>query len=95
MNDRYLAITDSKSVIVYQIPRFDDFKHKKPDNLSIKQIHNFPISDLSQLFIHEETLIVIGALNARLYSFGGVVLKEINATEVEGNKTSISVLRKI
>lgn len=39
-----------------------------------------------KIFIYDEMLIVVGYQNVRIYSFGGIVLKEISFNDNEGNK---------
>lgn len=85
LNERNLAITNQKSIAIYKIPRVDDFKEAKTNkNVSIKNVHTFSVLDCMQIFIYDEMLIVVGYQNVRVYSFGGIVLKEINFNDNEG-----------
>lgn len=85
LNERNLAITNQKAIAIYKIPRADEFKEKQNKNVSIKHIQTFNVIDCMQIFIYDEILIVVGYQNARIYSFGGIVLKEINFNDNEGN----------
>lgn len=86
LNERNLAITNQKIIAIYKIPRTDEFKDAKNNkNVSIKLIHTFNVIDCMQIFIWNEILIVIGYQNVRIYSFGGIILKEIHFNENEGN----------
>lgn len=48
-------------------------------------MHSFVDSNCQQMFIFEENLIVVGHDKVRIYSFGGIVLKEITFNNNEGN----------
>lgn len=86
LNERNLAITNQKNIAIYKIPRTDEFKDiKNNKNVSIKHIQTFNVTDCMQIFIYDEMLIVVGYQNVRIYSFGGIVLKEINFNDNEGN----------
>lgn len=84
MNERNFAITNQKSVAIYRIPRPDEFKDKQNKNVAIKHIQTFNVTDCMKIFIYDEILIVVGYQNARIYSFGGIVLKEIYFNDNEG-----------
>lgn len=88
LNDRNLAITNHKSVAIYKIPRVDEFLAVRGANAAIKMMHTFHDTDCSQIFIFDETLVVLGYEKVRLYSFGGIVLKEINFNDNEGEFSS-------
>lgn len=86
LNERNLAITNQKNIAIYKIPRPDEFKDAKNNkNVSIKHVQTFNVTDCMQIFIYDEMLIVVGYQNVRIYSFGGIVLKEINFNDNEGN----------
>lgn len=95
LNERNLAITNQKSIAIYKIPRTDEFKGQQNPNgnasgeggggASIKHIQTFNVLDCMQIFIYDETVIVVGYQNVRSYSFGGIALKEINFNDNEGN----------
>ncbi|XP_031624107.1 intraflagellar transport protein 140 homolog isoform X2 [Contarinia nasturtii] len=92
LNERNLAITNQKNIAIYKIPRADDFKDAKNNkNVSIKQVHTFNVLDCMKIFIYDEMLIVIGYQNVRVYSFGGIVLKEINFNDNEGSPIGASL----
>lgn len=93
LNDRNLAITNHKSVAIYKIPRTDEFHDKTNSSAVIKMIHTFHNVDCSRIFIYDEILVVIGYENVRLYSFNGIVLKEINFNDNEGNPIGASLMR--
>lgn len=84
LNERNLAITNQKNIAIYKIPKADEFKEKQNKNVAIKHIHTFNVADCMQIYIYDEILIVVGYQNARTYSFGGIVLKEINFNDNEG-----------
>lgn len=85
LNERNLAITNQKNIAIYKIPRSDEFKDVKNNkNVTIKHIQTFNVIDCMQIFIYDEMLIVVGYQNVRIYSFGGIVLKEINFNDNEG-----------
>lgn len=84
LNERNLAITNHKIIAIYKIPRADEFKDKTNQNVSIKHVQSFNVTDCMQIYIYDEMLIVVGYQNARIYSFGGIVLKEINFNDNEG-----------
>lgn len=91
LNERNLAITNHKSIAIYKIPRADEFRDSK--NASIKMIHTFNDADCARIFIFDEIVIVVGYENVRLYSFGGIVLKEIMFNDNEGNPIGASLTR--
>lgn len=85
LNDRNVAITNQKSIAIYRVPRTDEFKDKQnSQNAAIKHMQTFNVTDCMHIFIHDEILIVVGYQNVRTYSFGGIVLKEINFNDNEG-----------
>lgn len=84
LNERNLAITNQKNIAIYKIPRADEFKEKENKNVAIKHVHTFNVLDCMQIFVYDEILIVVGYQNVRSYSFGGIVLKEINFSDHEG-----------
>lgn len=85
MNDRNIAITNQRIIAIYKIPRPGEFQDKTNNtNLAVKLIHTFNDSDCMQIFIYDEILIVLGYEKIRLYSFGGIVLKEITFNDNEG-----------
>lgn len=97
LNERNIAVTNQKSVAIYKIPRADEFKSQKSSksnsnnntnsassNVGINLIQTFNVFDCMNIFIYDETVIVIGYENVRIYSFGGIVLKEINFNDNEG-----------
>lgn len=87
LNDRNMAITNHRTIAIYKIPRPDEFQDKRNNkSLTIKLIHTFNDSDCIQILIYEEILIVLGYEKIRLYSFGGIVLKEITFNDNEGMK---------
>lgn len=86
LNERNLAITNQKNIAIYKIPRIDEFADaKNSKNVSIKHVQTFNVTDCMQIFIYDEMLIVVGYQNVRIYSFGGIVLKEIQFNDIEGN----------
>lgn len=85
LNERNLAITNQKNIAVYKIPRPDEFQDRRSNrSLSIKLVHNFVDSDCQQIFLYGENVIVVGHEKVRLFSFGGIVLKEISFNNNEG-----------
>lgn len=99
LNERNLAVTNQKSIVIYKIPRGDDFKagiqqngassnnndnSNSARNVAITLVQTFNVFDCMNIFIYDETIIVIGYQNVRIYSFGGIVLKEINFNDNEG-----------
>lgn len=103
LNERNLAVTNQKSVAIYKIPRTDEFKGKQnssnsnnnnnnrnstSSNVGINLVQTFNVFDCMNIFIYDETVIVIGYQNVRIYSFGGIVLKEINFNDNEGSCTN-------
>lgn len=105
LNERHIAVTNQKSVAIYKIPRADEFKsHPKSGNnitntnttsgnVSINLVQTFNVLDCMNIFIYDETVIVIGYENVRIYSFGGIVLKEINFNDNEGTPIGASLTR--
>lgn len=85
LNERNLAITNHKNIAIYKIPRLEEFKDKKNKNVAIQHVRSFNVVDCMQIFMYDEILIVVGYQNVRTYSFGGIVLKEINFNDSEGN----------
>lgn len=85
LNERNLAITNHKIIAIYKIPRADEFKDKKNKNVSIQHVHTFNVTDCMQIYTYDEMIIVVGYQNVRIYSFGGIVLKEILFNDNEGN----------
>lgn len=85
LSERNLAITNQKNIAIYKIPRPDEFQDRRSNrSLSIKLVHSFVDSDCQQMFIYEENLIVVGHEKVRIFSFGGIVLKEITFNNNEG-----------
>lgn len=99
LNERNIAVTNQKAVAIYKIPRADEFKSAPKSgsssktninstntggNVSINLVQTFNVFDCMNIFIYDETVIVIGYENVRIYSFGGIVLKEINFNDNEG-----------
>lgn len=82
LNDRYLVVTNKRSVIVYKITIQDS--HSNP--ITIKQMNTFKDIDCISLFIWNETIIMVGQENVKFYSLGGVVLREIFSNDMEGNE---------
>lgn len=91
LNERNLAITNQKIISIYKIPRADQFRDKLNKNVAIKMVHTISDAECSKMFIFDETLIVIGYENIRLFSFGGIILKEINFNETEGKPIGASL----
>lgn len=84
LNERNLAITNQKTIAIYKIPRAEEFKEKQNKNVGIKHIQTFNVFDCMQIFMYDEIVTVVGYQNVRIYSFGGIVLKEINFNDNEG-----------
>lgn len=98
LNERNIAVTNQKAVAIYKIPRADEFKSQPKSaasntnintngtsgNVGINLVQTFNVFDCMNIFIYDETVIVIGYENVRIYSFGGIVLKEINFNDNEG-----------
>lgn len=84
LNDRYLVITNNRVIVVYKIARSDEYEDSKAKALPITQIHTFADSDCVQLFIWDETVIVLCRENIKFYSLGGVILREIFFNDTEG-----------
>lgn len=98
LNERNLAVTNQKTVAIYKIPRNDEFKSQQNNtssnsninnnstssNVAINLIQTFNVFDCMNIFIYDETVIVVGYQNVRVYSFGGIALKEINFNDNEG-----------
>lgn len=53
-------------------------------NLNIKLINTFIVNECTQLFIYEESIVVLGQLDIKIYSLGGVILKELHFNDIEG-----------
>lgn len=91
LNERNIAVTNQKTVAIYKIPRADEFKTQQSgnsnnnNNVAINLVQTFNVFDCMNIFIYDETVIVIGYENVRIYSFGGIVLKEINFNDNEGS----------
>lgn len=78
-----MIITNNRTVVVYKITKPDDFESKNR-SLAIKQQHTFHNVDCVQIFIWDETIIILGQNDIKFYSLGGVVLREIYFNENEG-----------
>lgn len=99
LNERNIAVTNQKSLAIYKIPRADEIKslqngssnntNSTSSNVGINLVQTFNVFDCMNIFIYDETVIVIGYENVRIYSFGGIVLKEINFNDNEGLYTII------
>lgn len=92
LNERYLIITNNRTIVVYKIARPDEHRDSKAKVLSITQMHTFTEPDCVQLFIWDETVIVLCRENIKFYSLGGVILKEIYFNDTEGESTVYDVI---
>lgn len=84
INERYLVITNNRIIVVYKIARTEEYQDSKAKTLPITQIHTFTDSECVQLFIWDETVIVLCRENVKFYSLGGVVLREIFFNDTDG-----------
>lgn len=57
-------------------------------SLSIKSLNAFT-TDCVQLFIYDDHIIVLGQIDVKIYSLGGVTLQEIHFNEIEGSYSNI------
>lgn len=85
LNERYLVITNNRTIVIYKIARPDEHQDSKAKTLHISQTHTFTDSDCVQLFIWDETVIVLCHENIKFYSLGGVILREIFFNDTEGD----------
>lgn len=98
LNERNIAVTNQKTVAIYKIPRSDEFKTQQSgnstnnNNVAINLVQTFNVFDCMNIFIYDETVIVIGYENVRIYSFGGIVLKEINFNDNEGSYADFDMM---
>lgn len=84
ITERHLVITNNRKIVAYKIARPDEQQDSKAKALSITQMHTFTDSDCVQVFIWDETVIVLCRECIKFYSLGGVILREIFFNDTEG-----------
>lgn len=85
VNERHIVITNSKTIAVYKIILSDDHPSSKTKSLQIKAFgDNFHDHDCVELFIWDETIIVLGNTDVRLFSLGGVLIRKLELNDNEG-----------
>lgn len=90
LNERHLVITNNRSIAVYKIARPDECQEAKAKTLHIKHLHTYSDSDCVQLFIWDETVIVLCRENIKFYSLGGVILRELFFSDAEGTEDAFA-----
>ncbi|XP_037026669.1 intraflagellar transport protein 140 homolog [Bradysia coprophila] len=84
LTKRNMLLTNGRTVVVYKIIVEDDLADVKLNKgLSIKLMNTF-VAECIQLFIHDENIIVLGQIDVKIYSLGGVVLRELHFNDNEG-----------
>lgn len=84
LNERHIIITNNRTIAVYKVTRPDEFQDVKGKSLTIKTTGSFQIAECVELFIWDEFIIILGNNDVKLFSLGGVVLREIEFNEHEG-----------
>lgn len=89
INDRHFILASNKKISVYKITRSEEYPNAKTKSLQVKATGiSFQDNDCVEIFIWDETIIVLGNAEIRLYSLGGVILRKIELSEHEGNETN-------
>lgn len=84
LTQRNMLLTNGRTVHVYKITIEDDLADVKMNKgLSIKLMNTFA-AECIQLFIHDENIIVLGQIDVKIFSLGGVVLRELHFNDNEG-----------
>lgn len=90
LTKRNMLLTNGRTVVVYKITIEDDLADVKMNKgLSIKLMHTF-VAECIQLFIHDENIIVLGQIDVKIFSLGGVVLRELHFNDNEGKYNLIN-----
>lgn len=88
LTKRNMLLTNGRTVVVYKITIEDDLADVKMNKgLSIKLMNTF-VAECIQLFIHDENIIVLGQIDVKIFSLGGVVLRELHFNDNEGECNS-------
>lgn len=84
LTKRNMLLTNGRTVVVYKITIEDDLADVKMNKgLSIKLMNTF-VAECIELFIHDENIIVLGQIDVKIFSLGGVVLRELHFNDNEG-----------
>lgn len=84
LTKRNMLLANGRTIAVYKIIVEDDLADVKLNKgLSIKLMSTF-VAECIQLFIHDENIIVLGQIDVKIYSLGGVVLRELHFNDNEG-----------
>ncbi|KAJ6640265.1 Intraflagellar transport protein 140 like [Pseudolycoriella hygida] len=84
LTKRNMLLTNGRTVVVYKITIDDDLADAKMNKgLSIKLMNTFA-AECIRLFIHDENIIVLGQIDVKIFSLGGVVLRELHFNDNEG-----------
>lgn len=93
LTKRNMLLTNGRIVVVYKITIEDDLADVKLNKgLSIKLMNTF-VAECIQLFIHDENIIVLGQIDVKIFSLGGVVLRELHFNDNEGEYSNSCFLR--
>lgn len=92
INERHFILASNKRITVYKITRTEEYPNAKTKSLQIKATGaNFHDNDCIEVFIWDETIIVLGNTEIRFYSLSGVILRKIELNDNEG----IYIIQKI
>lgn len=84
LTKRNMSLTNGRTVVVYKIAIEDDLADVTVNKgLNIKLMNTF-VAECMQLFIHDENIIVLGQIDVKIFSLGGVVLRELHFNDNEG-----------
>lgn len=84
LTKQHLVVTNERQIVVHKITNQEkDLEGSNENMFSVNAINSFSAESV-QLFIHEENIIALGQMNVKIYSIGGVVLRQINFNDTEG-----------
>lgn len=91
LTEQHLMVTNGRAIAVYKITKQDN---RLDDPTIVAAINNntFTLStpmntfktECIEMFVYDENVIVLGQSDVKIYSLGGVVLREIHFNDTEG-----------
>lgn len=76
-------LTNERQILVHKITNQEELNENNGNIFNVNAMNSFSAESV-QMFIHEENIITIGQMNVKIYSLGGVVLRQLNFNDTEG-----------
>lgn len=82
----HLAVTNERQIAVYKVVDHSDLLDDGSKSFAITPMNTFT-GESVQLFVYEENILALGHADVKIFSLGGVMLRQLHFNDTEGEQT--------